>query len=59
VVFFTDGLLSPVEGDADPVVHLVRGFGRAWRRGGSQAVLDSFLRPTEDEACVVVAELRI
>ena len=58
VVFYTDGLLSSLTGEADPVPHLVRGFGQAWRRGGAAAVLDEFLRPTEDEACVVVAEVR-
>jgi PAS domain-containing protein len=57
VIFFTDGLISSLDADSDPVQHLVRGFGRAWREGGPAAVLDGFLRPSEDEACVVAVEL--
>jgi serine phosphatase RsbU (regulator of sigma subunit) len=55
-VFYTDGLIGSLDGDGDPVRQLVRGFGRAWRQGGAIALLDAFLRPTEDEACVVAAE---
>jgi serine phosphatase RsbU (regulator of sigma subunit) len=57
VIFFTDGLIDPLDGDPDPVQQLVRGFSRAWRQGGSGAVLDGFLRPAEDEACVVAVEV--
>ena len=57
VIFLTDGLIGSLDGDTDPVTQLVRGFGRAWREGGPAAVLDGFLRPTEDEACVVAVEL--
>jgi PAS domain-containing protein len=57
LIFFTDGLISALDADSDPVQHLVRGFGQAWRQGGAAAVLDGFLRPSEDEACVVAVEL--
>ena len=58
VVFYTDGLIGPLNADSDPVPALVRGFGQAWRLGGPAAVLDGFLRPAEDEACVVAVEFR-
>jgi PAS domain-containing protein len=58
MIFYTDGLISALDRDNDPVSSLVRGFGRAWREGGAAAVLDGFLRPTEDEACVVAVTLR-
>jgi hypothetical protein len=58
VVFFTDGVLAhgpdPVE---DPVRRLVRDFTHAHQLAGSLGVLDELLRPTEDEACVVTAEV--
>jgi PAS domain-containing protein len=58
VVFYTDGLISPLDRGTDPVPTLVRGFSRAWRLGGAAAVLEGFLSPTADEACVVAVDVR-
>jgi hypothetical protein len=57
LVFYTDGVLSGLDAQPDPVAHLVRGFGQAYREGGPSMLLDRYLRPAEDEACVVTVEL--
>ena len=57
LVCYTDGVLSSLGPVVDPVSHLVRGFGVAHREGGPAALLNRYLRPAEDEACVVTVEI--
>jgi hypothetical protein len=57
LVFYTDGVLSGLGPVVDPVSQLVRGFGVAHREGGPATLLDRYLRPAEDEACVVTVEI--
>jgi serine phosphatase RsbU (regulator of sigma subunit)/PAS domain-containing protein len=59
LVFYTDGVLGSLDGEGDPVSHLMRGFGTAHREGGSNLILDRYLQPAETEACVVTTEIAL
>jgi PAS domain-containing protein len=56
LVFYTDGMLNALDA-ADPVTELLRALGKAHQEGGAANLLERYLRPAEDEACVVTAEL--
>ncbi|HEX6873222.1 MAG TPA: SpoIIE family protein phosphatase [Micromonosporaceae bacterium] len=56
LVGYTDGVLSGLDPFGDPHRELVRQLGQAHRCGGSPALLDRFVRPGADEACLAVAE---
>jgi hypothetical protein len=55
LILYTDGVLVGQDGEADPVRQVIRGFGAALRDGGPAALMDRWVRPAEDEACVVAA----
>jgi serine phosphatase RsbU (regulator of sigma subunit) len=56
VVLYTDGVFQRWEPETDRPRRLAAECVRAQQCGGAEAVVQSLLRPGEDEACVVAIE---